>query len=196
MTKGERTRQRIVRAALPLFSARGYSGTSIEHVLDRVGLQKGGLYRHFRSKDELALAAFDYAFDQATQHLARALEGERHAVSRLKAIADAFTSMTRDDTFTAGCHMLNTAVDSDDTHPALRNRVMRGLERWRALIRAEAEAGITKGELAASLDADELATFFIATLEGSIMLNKVYGSPLFLDRAVAHLKHYVSTLVR
>lgn len=196
MTKGKRTRQRIIRAALPLFSTKGYSGTSIDDILNDVGLQKGGLYGHFRSKDELALAAFDYAFDRATQHLVGALEEERHAAHRLGAAADAFIHMTRDDTFSAGCHVLNTAIDSDDTHPALRRRVMHALERWRAMIRAEAEAGIASGELVSSLDPDELATLFISTLEGSIMLTKVYDDPLFLERAVAHLKHHVTTFTR
>ena len=60
MTKGERTRQRIVAAAAPLFNQRGYAASSMSELMAATGLEKGGIYRHFASKDELALAAFDH----------------------------------------------------------------------------------------------------------------------------------------
>ena len=59
-TKGERTREGIVAAAAPLFNQRGYAASSMSDVMAATGLEKGGIYRHFESKDELALAAFDH----------------------------------------------------------------------------------------------------------------------------------------
>jgi len=61
MSKGEATRQRIVEAAAPLFNQRGFAGCSMQDVLDATGLEKGGLYRHFGSKEELAAESFTYA---------------------------------------------------------------------------------------------------------------------------------------
>jgi AcrR family transcriptional regulator len=60
MTKGEQTRQRIVAEAAPVFNQRGYEGSSLADLMKATGLKKGGIYRHFSSKEELAAEAFDY----------------------------------------------------------------------------------------------------------------------------------------
>src|SRR5258707_2125465 len=65
MTKGEQTRKKIVQAAAPIFNQRGYEGSSLNDLMEATGLQKGGIYRHFSSKEELAAEAFDYAWEAA-----------------------------------------------------------------------------------------------------------------------------------
>ena len=52
----EDTRRRILEAATELFHERGYAGTSIRHITERLGMTKGALYYHFTSKDELLYA--------------------------------------------------------------------------------------------------------------------------------------------
>jgi len=54
MTKGEQTRRKIVEAAAPIFNKRGYEGSSLSDLMESTGLKKGGIYRHFSSKEELA----------------------------------------------------------------------------------------------------------------------------------------------
>ena len=191
MTKGELTKQKIIQKTMPLFSKQGFAGTSLSDILSATGLQKGGIYGHFSGKDELALAVFDYAFTQAKKYFFDTLKGKSKSRARLVAIAEAFVKMVCDQTFSGGCHILNTAIDSDDTHPALLEKVKAGLEEWRKLIRDEAEMGVAKGELKPNLDTDALATLFISTLEGSVMLSKVYKSKFYLERAVKHLSDYV-----
>ena len=65
MTKGEQTRKKIVAAAAPIFNQRGYEGSSLNDLMDATGLKKGGIYRHFSSKEELAAEAFDYTWNEA-----------------------------------------------------------------------------------------------------------------------------------
>ena len=52
----EETRRRILDAATSLFNERGYGGTSIRHISERLGMTKGALYYHFASKDDLLFA--------------------------------------------------------------------------------------------------------------------------------------------
>src|ERR1700740_3646198 len=61
-SRGEVTRRRIVEQSAAVFNQRGYSGTSMSELMAATGLEKGGLYRHFASKQDLAAAAFDYAW--------------------------------------------------------------------------------------------------------------------------------------
>src|ERR1700724_3921424 len=67
MTKGEQTRRKIVAAAAPIFNQQGYEGSSLADLMAATGLKKGGIYRHFSSKEELAAEAFDYTWE-ASRH--------------------------------------------------------------------------------------------------------------------------------
>jgi len=62
MSKGEQTRQEIIRKAAPIFNQRGYDGAAMSDLMKATGLEKGGIYRHFSSKEALAAEAFDYAW--------------------------------------------------------------------------------------------------------------------------------------
>src|ERR1700759_3552404 len=65
MSKGDRTRARIIEQSAPIFNKQGSAGTALSDLMDATGLRKGGLYRHFAGKEKLAAAAFDYAWQQA-----------------------------------------------------------------------------------------------------------------------------------
>jgi len=60
-TKGRQTQQHIIEKALRLFSVKGYANTSISDILEATGLTKGGLYGHFRSKEDIWYAVYDKA---------------------------------------------------------------------------------------------------------------------------------------
>ena len=65
MPKGKETRARIIAEAASLFNQRGFEGGSLSQLMEATGLEKGGIYRHFSSKEELAAEAFDYAWKAA-----------------------------------------------------------------------------------------------------------------------------------
>src|ERR1700760_1245310 len=72
--RGSATRQRIIEQSAPIFNQRGYAGTSMSELMAATGLEKGGLYRHFESKESLAVAAFDYAWEEVFHYRMRGLE--------------------------------------------------------------------------------------------------------------------------
>ncbi|WP_342774694.1 helix-turn-helix domain-containing protein [Paenibacillus dokdonensis] len=61
MKKGDRTREHIIMKSAEIFNQRGYAGTSLNDIIADTGIKKGGIYRHFASKDEIALEAYNYA---------------------------------------------------------------------------------------------------------------------------------------
>src|SRR5260221_13016116 len=67
MPKGQKTRARIIAEAASLFNQRGFEGGSLSELMEATGLEKGGIYRHFSSKEELAAEAFDYAWKVALE---------------------------------------------------------------------------------------------------------------------------------
>jgi TetR/AcrR family transcriptional repressor of nem operon len=54
MRKGEQTRQEIIRKAAPIFNQKGYEGAALSALMEATGLEKGGVYRHFDSRQQLA----------------------------------------------------------------------------------------------------------------------------------------------
>lgn len=192
MSKGERTRERIIRQTGPLFNERGYAGAALSDILEATGLRKGGIYNHFASKDELALAAFDHTFELASRHVTRALEGKKEPIERLVTLLEAYRTLLEEPALRGGCPILNTAVESDDTHPALRERARTAMDRWRSLFRKTIQQGVSSGMMRA-VEADEVASVMISTIEGAVMMSKLYGDRVHLERAIDYLRRYVET---
>ncbi|HEX5724741.1 MAG TPA: TetR/AcrR family transcriptional regulator [Longimicrobiaceae bacterium] len=196
MRSGEQTREHIVRQAATLFNQQGFSGASLSDIMAATGLQKGGIYRHFESKEALALEAFDYAVQCMTERFTAALEGKRHAIDRLGAVITVFAEVPRNPPVPGGCPMLNASIENDDGNPALRERARAAMDGLRALIRRTAKDGIARGEVRPDVEVDLLATVMISTLEGAVMLSQLYGDPGHVDRAADHLRRYLDASVR
>ncbi len=196
MRNGEQTRENTIRQAAALFNQQGFAGASMSDIMQATGLQKGGIYRHFESKEALALEAFDYAVAQMAGRFTAALEGRENAVDRLHAVIDVFARLHDDPPVPGGCPMLNTAVECDDGNPALRDRARTAMDGLRTLVRQTIRKGIPRGEVRADVDGDELATLLISTLEGGVALSRLYGDGLHLQRAADAMRRYLDERVR
>lgn len=196
MSKGTDTRGRIIARAAEVFNVEGYAGTAISDIMRATGLEKGGIYRHFTSKDELALAAFDYAAEQVRRRFAAGLAGSTTAEETLLGFVAVFRSYAHNPPVTGGCPILNTAIDSDDTNPALAERAATVIDEWRSLIRTTVAQGITRGEIRPETDGDALALLMIAALEGAVMLARLLRDDAPLELAANHLRAHIEQTVR
>jgi TetR/AcrR family transcriptional repressor of nem operon len=194
MGKGRETRQRIVALAAPVFNTYGYSGTSMAELTRATGLEKGGIYNHFASKEALALAAFDYAVEVIRERFAAALLGKAGAAERLRAIVDVFADYIDNPPVAGGCPILNTAVEADDTELPLRARAQVAMSDLQKLIGSTVKQGVASGELRPEADPRRVAALCTATLEGAIMLGRLYQDPAPMRYAVEHLNGYIAAL--
>lgn len=199
MSKGDETKAMIVQEAAALFNQQGYAGSSISDIMRVTGLKKGGIYNHFESKDDLALQAFDYAVGQIQKRYRQAWASKEHSIERLQAIIDVFRiyiDNPEHPIIKGGCPLLNTAIESDDAHPALKEHAQRAMNSWRELFRKIIGKGIKKGEIRPNVDADEIASILISTLEGSVMMSKLYSDSIHVERAIRHLSNYLNMYLR
>ncbi|MGH2617418.1 MAG: TetR/AcrR family transcriptional regulator [Thermomicrobiales bacterium] len=194
MRKGEQTRERILSRAAEVFSMRGANGASLSDIMTATGLQKGGIYNHFGSKNDLALASFDHAASLIERRFAGVWREE--GIAALLAFVATFRDYAQNPPLAGGCPLLNTAIDSDDTHPVLRDRVRSLAGGLRERLRRAIADGKTRGEIRAEVDADALATVIFASLEGGVMLSKLYGDLIHLDRCADHLVEHIERNVR
>lgn len=196
MSKGDQTREMILEKAAQVFSRQGYFGSSMQDLVEATGLKKGGIYNHFASKDELALEAFDYSFELVWKHTKEAFEGKTNSIDRLLAVVEVFHWLAEKPPLVGGCPVLNTAVEADDAHPALRDRARRAMDVWRDVIKRNVNKGIERNEIRPEVDGDVLASILISTLEGAVMMSKLYRDPVHMHRAADHLIQYLETSVR
>jgi TetR/AcrR family transcriptional regulator, transcriptional repressor for nem operon len=192
--KTQQTKQLIIEQAAILFNQNGYVGTSIADIMRSTGVGKGGIYSHFRNKDEIAIAAFDHTLNSIVQAVMLNVEQENTAIDRLTAFVDTFRGFTTQPIGVGGCPILNTAVESDDTHPEMRLHVQQAVNQILALVGSIIALGIRQGEILADTNIEQVSTVILATIEGAIMMSKLYGNDLYLDRAIAHLHQYISDL--
>lgn len=192
MSKAEETRTKIISKAAQLFNLKGYNGTSISDIMRATDLEKGGIYNHFSSKDEIALAAFEYAYEQQSQHYAEAVRAVRGQPTRqLRAMIDVFVEDFENPVIAGGCIVMNTAIESDDSHAELKARAAVAMDEWRDLIQRIVVKGINKGEFRPEIESAALASLIIASLEGGLMMSKLYNDPTFIYRVAEHLHTHI-----
>lgn len=185
MSKGADTRQRIVEQAAPIFNRRGYAGASMQDVMEATGLEKGGLYRHFSSKEELAAEAFRYALANAVKMRTEKLEGVRGAIPRLRFVIERFVETPSG--LPGGCPLMNTAIDADDGNPVLRELALTGIEDWKWRLAEIVRDGIQAGEIRPETAPRRIANAVIAGLEGALMISRLEGTRQALVDARATL---------
>jgi TetR/AcrR family transcriptional regulator, transcriptional repressor for nem operon len=195
MRKGEHTRQEIIRKAAPIFNQKGYEGAALSDLMEATGLEKGGIYRHFDSKQQLAAEAFDYAWNLARDTRLEGTQAISNTVDRLKQIVRNFWER-RAGLVPGGCPLLNTAIDSDDGNPRLREKARRALGTWLDHLRSIVEEGQRRGEIRGDIDPAGLAALIVSTLEGSLMVSRLQRKGDPRDWASRHLEEYLETKVR
>jgi TetR/AcrR family transcriptional regulator len=83
----ERTRERLLRAAVDVFDRKGYAAASVREIVELAGVAKPALYYHFGSKERLLLTVLDAAAQEFSRATDRALLRPGTARDRLLALA-------------------------------------------------------------------------------------------------------------
>jgi TetR/AcrR family transcriptional regulator, transcriptional repressor for nem operon len=192
-TKGERSRQKIIETAAVLFNQKGFTGCSMGDIVEASGLEKGTLYGHFSTKEELALLAFDYAWGDTSNKRLRNIGIISNALDKLKLHVDNYVNTP---SFPGGCPLLNFAVDADDGNLALRTRVRKALKGWEEFLAKIVKDGQSAGEINPEIEPHSVANLVISTLEGATLLARINKRSSALDDAQRHLSLYLETAVR
>jgi TetR/AcrR family transcriptional regulator, transcriptional repressor for nem operon len=171
MNKGEMTRQRIIEEAAPIFNQRGYAGCSMQDVMEATGLEKGGIYRHFESKEELAAEAFKFAISEAFRVRRVGADAIENRLERIKYLVRRFVDVPSP--VPGGCPMMNAAIDSDDGNPVLRGLAKEAIADWKKRLSVLVREGIERGEIREGTDPRRISNVVVAALEGALMISRL-----------------------
>jgi len=115
------TREKILESARRLFNRKGYSGVSIEEIMNDVGLTHGGFYRHFTGKDELYAAAVrQFLCTKTPAAWQKRRQPSSVTKSHAQRIVDAYFSREHFDDCDGCCPLLGTASDIQHSGEAVK----------------------------------------------------------------------------
>jgi AcrR family transcriptional regulator len=194
-TKGDITRQNIIDKAMQLFSVQGYFHTSIADVVKATGLTKGGLYGHFRNKEEIWYAVYD---ECVRIWKGVVFEGVREIADPLerigKVIANNLKNYLGGGVFKGGCFLCNSLVELSGQDAAMSSYVLQGFQSFSALLRqwlAEAEQ---QGLLKEGLNLNAVAIFMMISLNGAAPMYAASKDPAVWQQTLDQLRFYLQSL--
>jgi AcrR family transcriptional regulator len=161
--------------AISLFRAKGYSATSIDEIVKACGITKGSLYYHFRSKEELALAAMEQVHAYFSAHVFGLIVGADHpGASELDAFNQAVEAffVTHPD----GCLLANLSLEIGAAHGLFGERIRSFFNDWR-----NCYAKVFR-EICSPARADTLAEDAVAFVHGCILMYRIDGNIDLLRR--------------
>lgn len=195
MKKGEQTKELIITKAAELFNLYGYDGCSLSDIMKATNLKKGGVYNHFSNKDEIALAAYELSYQKVFARFRSQLDKDATSKDKLNSIIKVFASFSTDPVLKGGCPIINTAMDSADTHPQLKERARAAIDTLHQYIVIKLEEGVKNGAFYQDIKPSIIATIIISTLEGALVFSRASDHQEHMNNAVEFIQTYLAEKV-
>jgi TetR/AcrR family transcriptional regulator, transcriptional repressor for nem operon len=162
--------------AITVFSERGYHGTSISDLREAMGLTAGSLYKAFKDKRAIFLAAFDrykqVRNDLLDEELGRASNG-RDAVRRMLAF---YAEGAHGEAGRRGCLAVGTAVELAIFDDDAARRVGRSMDRFESTFETLIRRGQADGSIGHSVDPTSTARLLLTVVQGLRVVGKTSPS--------------------
>jgi TetR/AcrR family transcriptional regulator, transcriptional repressor for nem operon len=151
-------------AALQTFWRCGYNGSSVQSLLDAMGLNRGSLYNSFGDKQSLFCASIERYYQRVTRLVVMLLEQTPHPVQGIVAVFELSLIALPELERRKGCLLVNTAAELAEAEPELARQALLLLRNVRngfaqALRRADAAGFWSRGGADPELAADLLFNF-------------------------------------
>jgi TetR/AcrR family transcriptional repressor of nem operon len=195
-TKGEQTRENIMAVAEGIILNRGYSGTSIEEIINEAGITKGGFFYHFNGKNDLAKKLIlryldnDLAFFSGLADRARSLTEDplQRFLLFLKLMAEAMEDLPGTH---PGCLVASFTYEAEQFDEEVRELNAEGVLVWRKIFGEQLEAVAAKYPMKLEKPLDELADMLTSVIEGGIIMSKLLQDRNILPNQILQYRDYV-----
>ncbi len=174
------TRERLLESTASLLWERGYDATSPRDIQTRSGVGQGSMYHHFAGKTDLAVCALERTADRMIQDASALLDAPGLPSARLRAY------LLRERDVLRGCPIGRMAQDASLLEiSALREPVGQTLSWLVTRIARLISEAQDCSELSPSLNANDVASAVVATLQGGYVLSRAMGSREPFERSIA-----------
>jgi len=189
-------KEKLIHEALRQFSTKGYNATSTVDIINAVGTSKGGLYNHFRNKDELFYEALDHARKIWRERNLQGLDEIYHPIDKIIKILENYRDnyLADSENFPGGCIFVNFSIEFNNQRPELADAVNDGfinLKRMlNRLLKEEKEAGTLQDEA----DTEEIVEMIFSGLLGACVIYTADKSKSQLDRSIKILINHLNSI--
>jgi len=188
-------RDRLLDAALTLIRAKGYAATTVDDLCAAACVTKGAFFHHFRSKEDLGIAAADHwavatgrLFADAPYHC------PADPLDRVLAYIDFRAGLISGPVSGFTCLAGTMAQECFDTSPGIRDACARAITGHAATLEADIQAAMDQRGIHGAWTAQSLALHTQAVLQGAFILAKAAADAAPALESVAHLRRYVALL--
>jgi TetR/AcrR family transcriptional repressor of nem operon len=196
-SKGDLTRQNIIEKSMHLFSVKGYFNTSIADIVQATGLTKGGLYGHFRNKEEIWYAVYDECVRIWKRIVFQGVAAISNPLERIdKVMENSLKNYLGGGVFEGGCFLLNALVDLAGQAPTMSNHVLAGFTGFAGLLRRWLEEAAGQGLIKEGVNLNEVANFMVISLNGAAPLYAASKDPAVWQQTLTQMRYYNQSLRR
>ncbi|MEX1000330.1 MAG: TetR/AcrR family transcriptional regulator [Thermodesulfobacteriota bacterium] len=164
-------REETLSKAMELFWEKGYKATSIEDLVDRMGIKRGSIYNTFGDKHSLFIAAVEYYAKEVTSRTIKILESPGSPLENIKLFFETIVN-TPSDKKTRGCLISNTVVELAPHDEKVAETVRNILERIQTAFLRCLDKAVELGELPEDTDTKVLSHFLATSTHGLIVTGK------------------------
>ncbi len=198
-TRGDATKERILAAAEELVFERGYAGTSLDEIIEKVGLTKGAFFYHFKSKADLAQGIIErfsrqeqVMFEQWAERASALADDPLQDILLFFKFFEEFVDGM--DTPLPGCMFASYTYQSGEFSEAINAQVQTELTEWGALFERKFEKLIAWRAPRMSATSSELTEAAMCVIEGALLLGRVYKDSKLLVRQSTQFRNYLQLL--
>jgi TetR/AcrR family transcriptional repressor of nem operon len=188
------SKEKFLDVALQVIRAKGYSATRIEDICGAAGLTKGSFFHHFKSKEDLALAAADHFAAMADGAFAAApYQRAADPLDRLLGYVDFRGAILQGDLPDFTCLLGTMVQEVYDTHPAIRAACERHISAHAAAVANDIAEAKKRYAPNAPWTPENLGLFTQAVIQGAFVLAKAKHGAEVAAECLGHLRRYLET---
>jgi TetR/AcrR family transcriptional regulator, transcriptional repressor for nem operon len=189
------SKMKLLDATLKVVRTRGYSATRIEDVCAEAGLTKGSFFHHFKSKEDLALAAAAHWETVSMQTFASArYRSAADPLHRLIAYVEFRKAILTGDLPDFTCFDGTIIQEAYRTHPEVSAACARNIAGHAKMLEADIRAAMHDRGIRGTWTADSLAQHILTVIHGGFILAKARGSADVASESLDHLRRYIELL--
>jgi TetR/AcrR family transcriptional repressor of nem operon len=189
-------KDRIIHESLRQFSTKGFLSTSITDILEAVGTSKGGLYNHFKSKEDLFYAAMSEARKIWRQRNLDGLQQVERPMEKIKKLLTNYRDkyLADAENFPGGCIFVTLAVELNDQRPHLARELNEGFLRFKGMLKRLLDQEKEAGNLREDVDTALVAEMIFSGILGASVMYISDKSRATLDRNIRALCDYLNLI--
>jgi TetR/AcrR family transcriptional regulator, transcriptional repressor for nem operon len=189
-------KERIVQESLKLFSLKGFLSTSTQDIIREAKTSKGGLYNHFKSKDDIFLAVLSEARKIWRQRNLEGLDQVKKPVDKIKKFLNNYRDRYLKDrnTFPGGCIFVTLSVELDDQNEFFAKALNEGFRQLKAMIKKLLDQGKASGEIRKNVNTESVTEIIFSGMLGASVVYGTEKSEAVLNRCIRGLIDYLDSL--